>query len=274
MICVTSPWRFAIASLIGCESPDKKKDDSNLEKNVSEANTDEAEERKIPVNSESKLTDSDLNKSVSETKPTVSDKPISPTIKGLYLGMNISDANNVCGSLIKEHTASFESSCPSEWSMRIELTEVQKVNKEQEKYTYAFKKIGDLDANGSYFQIIKYLKHNEYGENDKSLLTIESDSKGKVIRIFIAFDFVKHLFNSHQITNEDFAQKFISAYKIPQLETYPIPNTALRAWRYNDPNNYNLLIIPDQYNTMGDSKWGGGDIVIETVTKENKVNFD
>lgn len=100
---------LAIASLISCEKSEKKLGDSNLEKNVSEANAAAAEEPNIPVDSENKSTDSDLNKSVSETKPTVSDKPISPIIKGLHLGMDISDASAICRSLLKEYITEIES---------------------------------------------------------------------------------------------------------------------------------------------------------------------
>jgi hypothetical protein len=267
---------LAITSLISCGKSDEKLADSNLEKNASVAKTDVADQQEIPVNSEKELVDSDLNNNISETKPTASDKPISPTVKGLHLGMAISDASTICRSLLKEYIAEIESEVLPQSTNRIkdkiEFTELTLT-----EAPISYDSIGGLDNNGKYFQLVKHSGYkdsitNKTTEYTLNLLTVESDSNNKVIRIFISLEIIKHLFNSKEIANEEFARKFINAYGIPQLEVYTIPKTTLGAWRYTEANKYIITIIPAPSQFGG--KWGGGDVVMEVDSVKSQGDFN
>lgn len=275
---------LAIASLTSCEKSEKKLSDSNLDKYVSEDSTAVSDKSKISANSEKNLEDSDLKKTSEANKTTATDQPISPNIKSLYLGMQISDAYAICESLFKQYMAEIESEPEQSYKIKdkVEFSEIKTISKDNvitinlTEKDWPYGSIGDMDKSGKYFQLNKHGglisdEGNEY-KYTKNLLSLESNSQNKVIRIFISLELIKHLFNSEKIANAEFAQKFINAYSIPRLEPYTIPQTVLGAWRYTDANKFILTIIPAPSQFGGN--WGGGDVVLETDSIDSQGDFN
>jgi hypothetical protein len=134
--------------------------------------------------------------------------------------------------------------------------------------------IGSMDKNGRYFQCLKHTELQDTIDikkkhrNSSNLLSVESDSNNKVIRIFISSEIIQRLFNSAEIANEEFAQKFVNAYGIPKLDSYTIPKSRLGAWRHTEANKYILTIIP------GNAKWGGGDVIVEMDSIKSQGDFN
>lgn len=265
---------LAFASLASCKES---------ERNVSENNS-------AVVDAEKNLVDSNLNKNTSEAKSMVSEKPISPTIKGLHLGMDISEANSVCRKLLNQYITEKKSETlpvpegAQGLENKVEFTELMPINASNKTFInltagggWQYAAIGDMDNSGKYFQLVNQFPSldldGKYKLRSRNLLSVESDYDNKVIRIFISLEVIQNLFNSKEISNEEFAQKFIDAYGIPKLGVHTIPQSTLGAWRYNDPNKYILTIIPHNIPPFG-SKWGGGDVILEMDSVKSQGNFN
>jgi hypothetical protein len=232
-------------------------------------------------------------KNSNETKAEVTSKPSSPVIKGLHLGMDISEARVICQTLLEDHTSQIESeTIHSDHEIKVELTEPISVNETKKSDIVLtateegswngvsipipknYDSIGSMDKNGRYFQCLKHTELQDTIDikkkhrNSSNLLSVESDSNNKVIRIFISSEIIQRLFNSAEIANEEFAQKFVNAYGIPKLDSYTIPKSRLGAWRHTEANKYILTIIP------GNAKWGGGDVIVEMDSIKSQGDFN
>ena len=74
---------------------------------------------------------------------------------------------------------------------------------------------------------------------------IRVDSKKNTVReFFFREPLTDYLFNTGDLTAEEFAQKFINAYDIPNLKV--IVFQGKQEWRYESPQGWSLAITQDK----------------------------
>ena len=171
-------------------------------------------------------------------------------IKGLYIGMDIDDACNIVNSLNDSLFAERRRGrCY--------------VAPESEKY----KSIGLVSRGNGYF-----LMEQPYSQSD--LFTdpqiaprafdariIEADSSKKVTKINIDEELANRMFNSSDMSADDFAKAFSSACKISEIKLWWI-NKDNFGWVYSSPNGWKVNINKDH------------SILITKIPNLNERGFD
>ena len=141
-------------------------------------------------------------------------------VKGMYLGMKITEAQTVCMKLFEG--LDFESEKRSGDNSNNSWVKVK----------------GELPIHevetGSQFSFI-LIGAAKWGE-------VNADKNGNVYRYYFTGPVVRHIFGFTKMQTSDFVQQFANSYKIPQFNI----SDNFEYWYYDSPHGYRVRINEDK----------------------------